>query len=116
MPVRDLTVAREFYVGVLGLSVLDENPAAVAVESAGTTLRLTAVGELQPQPFTIAGWEVPDVHEAVASLTDAGVTFTLYDELDQDDQGIWTSPGGDLVAWFMDPDGNTLSLTEGVRT
>ena len=68
VPVRDLAVARDFYVGVLGLSMVDENPAAVVVESAGTTLRLTVVGELRPQPFTIAGWGVPDIHRAVASL------------------------------------------------
>jgi hypothetical protein len=95
--------------------MVDETPAAAVVESDGTPLRLTVVGE-RPQPFTIAGWGVPDIHRAVASLVAAGVTFTRYDELNQDDQGIWTSPGGDLVAWFVDPDGNTLPLTEDRRT
>jgi predicted enzyme related to lactoylglutathione lyase len=32
--------------------------------------------------------------------------------MEQDAQGVWTSPSGDRIAWFTDPDGNVLSLTE----
>jgi hypothetical protein len=74
-------------------------------------VRLTPVPEPAARPFTIAGWKVPDIGAAVTGLTDRGVQFARYDGMTQDDLGIWTAPGGDQVAWFHDPDGNTLSLT-----
>ena len=112
IPVRDLPAARAFYGGTLGLPVTDENPVAVVLNAGGTLLRLTVVPGLQPQRFTIAGWEVPDIGAAVEALARRGVTFTRYEGMEhQDEHGIWTTPGGDRVAWFEDPDGNTLSLT-----
>jgi len=111
IPVRDLSAARDWYGGVLGLHVVEQTPFAVVIDAAGTQLRLTPVPDLAPRPFTIAGWQVPDIRATVRALTDAGVAFTRYDGIDQDDLGIWTTPGGDQIAWFTDPDGNTLSLT-----
>jgi catechol 2,3-dioxygenase-like lactoylglutathione lyase family enzyme len=111
IPVRDPASARAFYAGVLGLSVVDETPFALVLDAAGTMLRVTPVPDFDAQPFTIAGWDVPDIDTAAAALTDRGVMFTRYDGLVQDDLGIWTAPSGDRVAWFKDPDGNTLSLT-----
>jgi catechol 2,3-dioxygenase-like lactoylglutathione lyase family enzyme len=111
VPVRDLAAARTFYTETLGLRVADENPFALVLDAGGTMLRVTPVGEFTPQPFTIAGWTVPDITAAVRALAERGVAFTRYDGMTQDDLGIWTTPGGDQVAWFTDPDGNTLSLT-----
>jgi catechol 2,3-dioxygenase-like lactoylglutathione lyase family enzyme len=111
IPVSDVGAAREFYESVLGLTVVDENPFALVVDANGTTLRITPVPDLQPQPFTIAGWVVPDIDAAVAALTARGVAFTHYEGMKQRANGVWASPGGDFVAWFVDPDGNTLSLT-----
>jgi catechol 2,3-dioxygenase-like lactoylglutathione lyase family enzyme len=111
IPVRDLAVARTFYAETLGLRVAAEDPFAVVLDAGGTTVRLTLVGELTAQPFSIAGWTVPDIAVAVRALTAAGVEFNRYDGMDQDDLGVWTAPGGGQVAWFRDPDGNTLSLT-----
>jgi catechol 2,3-dioxygenase-like lactoylglutathione lyase family enzyme len=111
IPVSDLSGARHFYGDVLGLPVLEESPFDVVVDAMGTMLRLTKVEDLQVQPFTIAGWQVPDMRAAIDSLTGVGIIFTRYDGMDQDDRGVWTTPDGDEVAWFTDPDGNTLSLT-----
>ena len=111
IPVRDLSAARDWYGGVLGLQVVEETPFAVVIDAGGTQLRLTPVPDLAPRPFTIAGWQVPDIRGTVGALTDAGVAFTRYDGVDQDELGIWTTPAGDQIAWFADPDGNTLSLT-----
>ncbi len=111
IPVGDLARARRFYCDTLGLTVLHENPFAVAVDANGTMLRLTLVADLRPQGFTIAGWRVNDMAASVDALVGHGITFTRYDGIDHDDRGIWTTPGGDQVAWFTDPDGNTLSLT-----
>jgi catechol 2,3-dioxygenase-like lactoylglutathione lyase family enzyme len=111
VPVRDLSVARSFYGELLGLRVTEDSPYAVVLDAGGTTLRLTPVDDLHAQPFTIAGWQVLDMEKAFDALATRGVTFVRYEGMDQDARGIWRTPGGDQVAWFEDPDGNTLSLT-----
>lgn len=111
IPVRDAGAARRFYVDVLGLPCIEESPFAVVVDANGTSLRLTPVAELRPQPFTIAGWVVGDIDEAVDALRANGVAFRRFDGMEQDDRDVWRTPGGDRVAWFEDPDGNTLSIT-----
>jgi catechol 2,3-dioxygenase-like lactoylglutathione lyase family enzyme len=111
IPVRDIAAARAFYEGTLGLKVVDDTPFALVLDANGTMLRVTPVPELTPQPFTIGGWKVPDITATVRALTGRGVEFTRYDGMAQDDLGVWSAPSGDRVAWFKDPDGNTLSLT-----
>jgi catechol 2,3-dioxygenase-like lactoylglutathione lyase family enzyme len=111
IPVRDLGAAKDFYAGTLGLRVLDENPFALVIDAGGTMLRVTPVPEPPALSFTIAGWNVPDIAATVRELAGRGVPFNRYDSMNQDELGIWTTPGGDRVAWFTDPDGNTLSLT-----
>jgi len=111
IPVRDLASAHRFYGETLGLELEEDTPFAVVMNAGGSMLRLTQVENFQPQPFTIAGWEVADIGAAVDALARRGVTFNRYDGMDQDEKGVWTTPGGDQVAWFNDPDGNTLSLT-----
>ena len=111
IPVTDPAAARRFYETTLGLDVVEESTNAVVVDAMGTMLRLTPVGDLLVQPFTIAGWQVRDIGRVVDGLSALGVAFTRYEGMEQDDRGIWTTPGGDRVAWFTDPDGNTLSLT-----
>ena len=78
----------------------------------GTTLRVTRVDEVVPRPVHRARLERADIAAAVESLAARGVAFARYDGLEQDDAGIWTAPGGARVAWFRDPDGNTLSLSQ----
>ena len=74
-------------------------------------MRITDVGPFTPQTFTTLGWHVNDIQSTVAKLTAQGVTFLAVDGLSQDDLGIWTTSAGTTVAWFKDPDNNTLSLT-----
>jgi len=111
IPVSDLSAARSFYEDVLGLRVSDEDPYAVVLDAGGTMLRLAQVDGLRPQPFTVVGWQVLDMGTSIDSLASRGVDFISYEGMDQDEKGIWSTPGGDQVAWFNDPDGNTLSLT-----
>ncbi len=110
--VRDLHTAEAFYAGTLGLSVKEEAPAVLVVDAGGTMLRLSAVDDFTPQPFTVAGWRVLDIVTTVDRLAAAGVEMLSYHELDQDDRGIWTAPNGDRVVWLRDPDANVLSLTQ----
>ncbi len=112
VPAADLARSRRFYEETLGLTVDEVTPFACLLRAGDTMLRITKVGELRPQPFTVAGWAVPEIRPLVRDLAARGVQFTRYDGMGQDADGVWATPGGDLVAWFTDPDGNTLSLTQ----
>ncbi len=110
----DAARAREFYRDVLGLRlVAEELPFALVFDANGTMLRVTFVQELTPARYTVLGWRVSDIAATAGQLREAGVRFERYQGMkDQDEQGIWTSPSGARVAWFRDPDGNTLSVTQ----
>ena len=110
--IRDGARAREFYEKVLGLSLISEDSFALVLDANGTMLRLQKVESFTPSPFTTLGWEVSNIRAAVSELQKRGVVFQKYPWMDQDELGIWPAPSGARVAWFKDPDGNTLSLTE----
>ncbi|MEY2935598.1 MAG: hypothetical protein RL033_6347 [Pseudomonadota bacterium] len=111
---RDGARARAFYEKVLGLSVISDDSFALVLDANGTMLRLQKVESFTPSTFTALGWEVSNIRSVVTGLVDRGVTFQKYPWMahDQDELGIWRAPSGASVAWFRDPDGNTLSLTE----
>jgi catechol 2,3-dioxygenase-like lactoylglutathione lyase family enzyme len=110
--VSDLDRARLFYGETLGLPLRDEAPYALVAVVNGTMLRITAVDQTVAAPYTVLGWRVADIDSTVAHLVDQGVRFQRFSGMGQDDRGIWTAPGGSRIAWFLDPDGNNLSLTE----
>ena len=112
IPTRDFKKSRAFYEGILGLTVTSVDEFALAVDSSGIMVRIAKVEQLTPQPFTILGWEVPDIQRSVADLTRHGVPTEKFGFPGQDELGIWTAPSGARVAWFKDPDGNTLSVTQ----
>jgi len=112
VPTRDFRKARDFYEGVLGLRVTGIDDFALALDANGIMVRVTKVPQFKPQTFTILGWEVPDIEKSVAGLIERGVHMEPYGLSGQDELGIWTAPGGARVAWFKDPDGNTLSVTQ----
>jgi catechol 2,3-dioxygenase-like lactoylglutathione lyase family enzyme len=104
--------ARAFYADTLGLPLTVDDDFSLVFDLNGVPLRVQKVRELQPQPFTALGWQVADVAATVGALRTRGVTFERYPFLQQDAQEIWDAPGGARIAWFKDPDGNLLSLTE----
>jgi catechol 2,3-dioxygenase-like lactoylglutathione lyase family enzyme len=104
--------AKAFYRNVLGLELLSEDEYALEFNANGVLLRVTTVPELKPQEFTILGWNVTDIVSLIRLMNSKGIICEKYSFLKQDDLGIWTAPGGSKVAWFKDPDGNLLSLTE----
>jgi len=104
--------ARAFYERVLGLVFVADEPYALVFRVGRSMLRIQKVDRVPKVPYTVLGWAVRNIRGTVRQLSAAGVVFQRYDGLDQDDDGIWRSPGGALVAWFQDPDGNTLSLTQ----
>ena len=108
----DLGRARAFYERALGLPLVEQNEIACVFDANGTMLRVTAVPEVPRAGYTVLGWRVTDITAAARDLADRGAVFLRYDGMDQDGDGVWTTPGGDKVAWFADPDGNILSLTQ----
>jgi predicted enzyme related to lactoylglutathione lyase len=104
--------ARVFYEATLGLALVSEDQFAMVFDANGTMLRIHKVEQVSPPGHTVLGWEVNDIATEVAELAKRGVKVLRYDWMKQDEQGIWTAPGGARVAWFKDPDGNTLSLTQ----
>jgi catechol 2,3-dioxygenase-like lactoylglutathione lyase family enzyme len=109
----DVTQAKRFYGDTLGLRLVSEEPPfALVFDANGIMLRLGMGKELPPASGTVLGWQVPDIESVVRSLEARGVQFERYAFLKQDHSGIWTAPTGARVAWFKDPDGNILSVSE----
>jgi catechol 2,3-dioxygenase-like lactoylglutathione lyase family enzyme len=111
IPTKDAKRARRFY-ETLGLRFVSDDSFAIVMDSNGTMVRVVRVEDFTPFPFTILGWQVDNIHTTVAEMTAKAVKFTRYSFLDQSDDGVWTAPGGAKVAWFTDPDGNTLSVSQ----
>lgn len=110
---RDRAAAKKFYGETLGFKQIGEDDFAVVFDLNGTKLRISTVKDHKPQMHTVLGWEVPDIVAAVKTLKAKGVKFNIYEGFDQDDLGIWTAPGSSSrIAWFLDPDGNNLSLAQ----
>lgn len=109
----DLPRSETFYVETLGLALVGANPYALVVDGFGAQVRVTLVEEKASAEYTVLGWEVDDLDSAIDDLMARGVVFTIYDGMAQDERGAWEAPDGSRVAWFKDPDGNTLSLHQG---
>jgi len=104
--------SKEFYQDTLGLRLVSDDQFAIAFDCAGIQLRIQKVEQVQPHSFTALGWQVPNVRKAVLGLSKRGVACERYPFLQQDGLGIWLAPSGAKVAWFKDPDGNLLAVTE----
>jgi catechol 2,3-dioxygenase-like lactoylglutathione lyase family enzyme len=106
----DAERARAFYEGKLGLPLIEDNGYSLVFDAHGTPLRMQRVETVAPHPYTALGWEVDDLAATVRALAAAGVAMARFPGLALDADGIWDTPDGTRVAWFLDPDGNTLSL------
>jgi catechol 2,3-dioxygenase-like lactoylglutathione lyase family enzyme len=114
VPTKDSEKARAFYEGVLGLRFVQDDGFALVLDANGIMIRVAKMKDFTPAQFTILGWQVTDIEKMVAGLRDKGVRFEVFGFFKQDELGIWTAPTGDKVAWFKDPDGNILSVSQHV--
>lgn len=110
--VSDLDRSRDFYSGKLGLPEVEFDGHSSVLDANGTMLRLTPVREVRLAEYTLIGWDVTDIAATIRELGSRGVAINFYDGVEQDELGIWTAPNGAKVAWFDDPDGNNLSITQ----
>jgi catechol 2,3-dioxygenase-like lactoylglutathione lyase family enzyme len=114
---NDSDRATKFYRDVLGFGIIDEDEYAVVLDANGTMIRLNKGRDFKPGPGTVLGWEVENIEAAIRELAPRGVRFEQFNLpfMTQDPLGVWTPPSGDKVAWFKDPDGNVLSISQHVR-
>ena len=112
VPTTNAARAKWFYQDQLGLKLVSEDNYALEFNVNGVPLRITPVSTLYVQPFTVLGWNVEDISSVIRSLNEKNIYCERYYSLQQDAQGVWIAPGGSKVAWFKDPDGNVLSLTQ----
>lgn len=114
LAVSDFDQARAFYEGLLGLTVFSQDEYALVLRAGSTLIRLTKPPQLYVAPYTVFGFQVTHIDDKVFALTALDIKFELYDWLGkaQTPHGVWTAPSGDKVAWFKDPDGNLLSISE----
>jgi len=109
--ITDPKRARRFYEEVLGLKLVSDNPFMLVFRGNNALIMAQKTQKFSPLQGTVLGWEVKDIRKAVSSLAKSGAVFERFNGMDQDDLGVWTSPDG-KVAWFKDPDGNILSVSE----
>jgi len=114
VPTKDSEKARAFYEGVLGLRFVKDDGFAMVLDANGIMIRVARMKDFSPAQITILGWQVTKIEKMMAGLRDKGVHFEIFGFFKQDELGIWTAPTGDKVAWFRDPDGNILSVSEHV--
>jgi len=114
VPIKDSDKARAFYEGVLGLRFVKDDGFALVFEADKTMVRAAKMKEFTPPQYTVLGWQVSKIQDVVRGLAARGVKFEIFGFFKQDELGIWTAPTGDKVAWFKDPDGNILSVSQHV--
>ena len=109
---NDYDRARAFYVDKLGCEFLSQDQFALAVTLGGHMIRISRMPNFAPAQGTVLGWAVSDIDAVVDWLRGRGVTFEIYPFVEDKERGIWNAPGGARVAWFKDPDGNVLSVSQ----
>jgi catechol 2,3-dioxygenase-like lactoylglutathione lyase family enzyme len=109
---KDYDQARAFFESKLGFQFVSVDQYALVMRAGGTSIRISRNPNFSPAQGTVLGWEVQNIEAVVTWLKDRGVTFEKYPFVQDRDLGIWTTPAGDKVAWFKDPDGNVLSVSQ----
>ena len=114
VPTKNSKKAREFYEGKLGFRFVSDDQFALVMQAGESMIRIFKGAKFTPAQYTVMGWEVTDIETTAKWLTKRGVIFEKYPFVQDQEHGIWTTPNGDKVAWFKDPDGNVLSLSQHV--
>jgi catechol 2,3-dioxygenase-like lactoylglutathione lyase family enzyme len=109
---KDYDGARAFYEGKLGFTFVSLDQFALVMRAGENMIRIVKMADFAALRSTVLGWEVGDIEAVVGWLSGRGVALEKYPWVQDKERGIWTTPGGDKVAWFKDPDGNVLSLSQ----
>jgi catechol 2,3-dioxygenase-like lactoylglutathione lyase family enzyme len=109
---KDYDKARSFYEGKLGFEFVSLDQFALAMKAGAHNIRISKAPNFTPLQSTVLGWDVEDIQAVVTWLKQRGVALEKYPFIQNPELGIWTTPNGDKVAWFKDPDGNVLSVSQ----
>jgi catechol 2,3-dioxygenase-like lactoylglutathione lyase family enzyme len=109
---NDYDKARAFYEGKLGFKFVSLDQFALVMETGQNKIRISKAPNFTPLQSTVLGWAVDDIEAVIAWLAKQGVATEKYPFVQDRERGIWTTPNGDKVAWFKDPDGNVLSVSQ----
>ena len=109
---KDSKRARKFYEETLGFKFVSEDQFALVLKTDENMIRISPVKDFVPAQHTILGWEVKQIEQVASYLRERGVVFEHYPWMKHNELGIWDSPTGAKVAWFKDPDGNVLSISQ----
>ncbi len=112
VPTKNSGKARMFYEGKLGFHFISDDQFALVMQAGENMVRIAKTKDFAPAAYTVLGWEVKHIEKVVSWLKGRGVVFEKYPFIQDQDSGIWETPNGDKVAWFKDPDGNVLSISE----
>ena len=112
VPTKNAAASREFYESKLGFEFVSDDPFALVMRAGDATIRIAKVPNFKPAPYTVLGWEVSDIEGVVKWLQERGIACEKFPWVEDKELGIWSAPGGDRVAWFKDPDGNVLSVSQ----
>lgn len=112
VPTKDAVRARTFYENKLGFQFVSDDQYALVMRAGMNMIRIAKAQNFTPAPYTVMGWEVQDIEAVVDWLNERGVAMEKYPFVQDQERGIWTTPNGDKVAWFKDPDGNVLSVSQ----
>ena len=110
--VKNLEISRKFYEDILGLKKIGSEVQGVIVYRSGNSTVIVYQSQYAgTNQATAVTWRVgEDMEGAVQGLKDKGVRFEHYDMPNITPKGDIQVRGNMKVAWFKDPDGNTLSL------
>jgi catechol 2,3-dioxygenase-like lactoylglutathione lyase family enzyme len=114
VPTLDYDKARAFYERTLGFTFVSLDQFAMVMSVGGHMIRIAKLANFTPLQATILGWQVDDIESVAEWLSRRGVSLEKYPFMQDRELGIWTAPTGDKVAWFKDPDGNILSVSQHV--
>jgi catechol 2,3-dioxygenase-like lactoylglutathione lyase family enzyme len=109
---KDYDRARSFYEGKLGFQFVSLDQFALVMHTGQNTIRISKVPTFTPLQSTVLGWEVNDIVSTAKWLAERGVATEKYAFVEDKELGIWSAPNGAKVAWFKDPDGNVLSISQ----
>ncbi len=110
---NDRGQALAFYRDTLGLAHVNADDHGDTFAFGQGTMRLTPMAGWKASGHPAIGWEVTDIDATVAALAEKGVAMTVYEGMGQDANGIWRAPDERAaLAWFADPDGNCLMLSQ----
>jgi catechol 2,3-dioxygenase-like lactoylglutathione lyase family enzyme len=112
IPTSDYERARAFYEGKLRFEFVSQDSYALVMRVGGHMIRIVKIPNFTPLQGTILGWQIKDIERIAAWLRDRGVATEKYPFVEDKELGIWSTPNGDKVAWFKDPDGNVLSISQ----